>query len=190
MPRSLRLTALGLLLMPTAAFAEGMPQLNFSNPLTVDQVGWGAVIFLILFLLCWRWALPKVASVLEQRAHTIAADLDTARAAKAEADRAIAEMNTAIARARADAQAAINAAVEKAKQEAAARSATLNERLEAQLKEAEGRIAAAQASAMRALRAVAIDAADTLIARLTGTAPDAARVERAVSTLLAARGQQ
>lgn len=190
MPRLLRFATIALLLAPSAAMAEGMPQLNFNNPLTLDQVGWGAVIFVLLFLLCWKWALPKVDSVLELRASTIAADLDTARSAKAEADSAITEMDTAIVRARGEAQAAINAAVEKAKQEAAARSAVLNERLDAQLQEAEQRIAAAQTAAMRALRVVATDAAGTLIARLTGSAPDQRRVEAAVSGALAARGQQ
>jgi F-type H+-transporting ATPase subunit b len=190
MARSLRLALIALLLMPSAAMAEGMPQLNFNNPLTLDQVGWGALIFLILFLLCWKWALPKVGSVLEQRASAIAADLDTARAAKAEADGAIAELDQAIAKARAEAQGAINAAVEKSKAEAAVRSAALNERLEAQLRESEQRIAAAQGAAMAALRTVAAEAAATLIARLTGSAPDQARVQSAVGAALAARGQQ
>lgn len=189
MPRLLRTAAL-FLLMPTAAMAAGLPQLDFNNPLTIDQAGWGAVIFVILLLLCWRWGLPKVATVLEQRAGTIAADLDAARDSKTEADAAIVEMDAAIARARAEAQAAINEAVGKAKQEAAGQAAALNARLEAQLQQAEQRIAAAQGAAMRALRTVATDAAGTLIARLTGSAPDAARVERAVGAALAARGQQ
>ncbi|HJS87247.1 MAG TPA: F0F1 ATP synthase subunit B', partial [Acetobacteraceae bacterium] len=170
MPRSLRRAVpsaiVALVSLPAAAMAEGMPQLNFNNPLTLDQVGWGAVIFVIFFLLCWKWGLPQVQRVLDQRAGAIAADLDTARAVKSEADTAVREVAEATARARAEAQGAINAAAEKAKREAAERAAELDAQLEARLKEAEQRIAAAQASAMRALRTVAIDAATALIARL------------------------
>ncbi len=193
MPRTLTraasLAAIVLLIAPASAMAQGMPQLNFKNPLTLDQVGWGAVIFLIFFLLCWLWGLPQVSRVLEQRASAIAADLEAARSVKSEADAAIAEMTEAIAHARAEAQGAINAAVDKAKQESAARASTLNERLETQLREAEQRIAAARSAAMRALRQVATDAAGTVIARLTGSPPDPARVERAVGAALAVRGQ-
>ena len=44
------------------AFAAGMPQLQFNNPLTTGQVFWGAVIFLLLYLLLGRSALPRVGS--------------------------------------------------------------------------------------------------------------------------------
>jgi F-type H+-transporting ATPase subunit b len=193
MPRSLRravpLAAVALLSLPAAAMAEGMPQLNFANPLTLDQVGWGAVIFVIFLLLCWQWGLPQVRRVLDERAGAIAADLDAARSVKTEADTAVREVAEATASARAEAQAAITAAVDKAKQEAASRTAALDTQLEARLQDSEQRIAAAQGAAMRALRSVANDAATTLIARLTASAPDAKRVDRAVGAALAARGQ-
>jgi F-type H+-transporting ATPase subunit b len=187
--RAIASALVALLALPAAAMAEGMPQLNFNNPLTLDQVGWGAVIFLIFFLLCWSWGLPQVKRVLDQRADAIASDLDAARAVKSEADGAIRELTEATARARAEAQAAISAAVDKTKREAAERAATLDAQLDARLQESEQRIAAAQSSAMRALRTVATDAATALIARLTASTPDPARVERAVGGALAARGQ-
>lgn len=193
MPRSLRravpLAAIALLSLPAAAMAAGMPQLDFKNPLTLDQVGWGAIIFLIFFLLCWLWGLPHVRRVLDQRAGAIAADLDSARSVKLEADTAMGEMTEATARARAEAQAAITAAVDQAKQESAGRAAALDAQLEARLQDSEQRIAAAQGAAMRALRSVATDAANALIARLTASEPDPARVDRAVGAALAARGQ-
>jgi len=173
---------------PAAAMAEGMPQLNFKNPLTLDQVGWGAVIFIVFFLLCWLWGLPQVSAVLERRGATIAADLDTARRTKAEADRAAEEMAQATARARAEAQAAINAALDTAKQETAAQTAELNARLETQLQEAEQRIDAARQGAMRALRQVATETAETVIQRLTGAAAEPERLNRAIGAALAARG--
>ena len=187
--RAVPLVTTLLLALPATAMAEGMPQLDFKNPLTLDQVGWGAVIFVIFFLLCWKWGLPQVGRVLDQRAGAIAADLDAARAGKAEADAAASQMAEATTRARAEAQTAIGAAVEKAKQESATAMAALDARIEERLAESERLIHAAQASAMAAVRSVATDAASTLIARLTASAPDPARVDRAVGTALAARGQ-
>ena len=123
--------------LPSAAKAEGMPQLDFANPLTTSQVVWGAIIFAVLYVLLSRIGLPKVGAVIEERARHIAADLETAQASKARSDEAAREVAEATARARAEAQAAINAALDAAKQEASARIAALNQRLEQQLHEAE-----------------------------------------------------
>ncbi len=180
--------AAGVLFLPAAATAAGMPQLDFKNSLTLAQVGWGAVIFLVFFLLSWRWGLPQVSRVLEQRAATIANDLEAAHSQKSEADAAVEDMRENTAHARAEAQNAINAAVDKAKQASSARAAALNERLEGQLHEAEQRIAAARGDALKALRQVATETANTVIARLTGSPPEPARVERAIGNAMAARG--
>jgi F-type H+-transporting ATPase subunit b len=177
-----------LLLLPTAAMAEGMPQLNFATPLTTSQVVWGAIIFIVLYILASRFALPKVATVLEERANRIARDLENAQQAKIKSDQAAAEVVEATAKARAEAQAAINAALEEAKAAAAKQAAILNERLEQQLQDAESRIAAARASAMGALRQVATETAATVIARLTGAAPEPALLDGAIATALSARG--
>jgi len=181
------LVAVGLLGLPTMAMAQGMPQLNFSSPLTLSQVWWGGIIFIVFLLLCWLWGLPQVGSVLERRAAAIAADLETAHTAKEAADRSVAEMTQAVARARAEAQASINAALDAAKQQAAAREAELNTRLEAQLHEAEERIQASRQQATRALREVATETAVTVIARLTGAPPEPTQLERAVTAALTAR---
>jgi len=183
------LLAAALLGTPVAAMAQGMPQLNFANPLTLSQVWWGAVIFVVFFLLCWLWGLPQVAGVLERRSAAIAADLETARQSKTTADQFVAEMTQGILRARAEAQASINKALEAAKQDAAAQAAELNARLETQIKESETRINEARQSALAALRQVATDTAATVVTRLTGTPPQPARLEQAVSAALAARSQ-
>jgi len=96
MPVRLALIA-ALLLAPAAAMAEGMPQLDFANPLTTSQVVWGAIIFALLYILLSRIALPKVGEVLDERARHIAADLETARASKSRADEAANEVAVAIA---------------------------------------------------------------------------------------------
>lgn len=183
------LAAAFMLLLPAAArAAEGMPQLDFANPLTTSQVVWGAIIFFVLYLLTSRFALPKVSEVLDERARRITGDLETAHEAKSRSDAAIRELTEATAKARADAQATINGELEKAKGRAAEQAVTLNARLDRQLAESEAQIAAARAAAMGALRQVATDTATTVVTRLTGAAPDSGRVDTAVGRALTSRG--
>ena len=164
-----------------------MPQLDFQNPLTIAQAVWMLVIFATLYFMLSRWALPQVAHVVDARAARIAADLDSAHLAKAEADAAVAEIAAASARASAEAQSEINRAVTEAKAQAAEQARHASERLDSQLHEAEQRIAAARASAMGALRQVATETTDLVVSRLTGSPADSAAVAGAVDHLLAAR---
>src|SRR5262249_3073864 len=141
---------------------EGMPQLDFANPLTKAQVVWGVLIFLAFYLLLRHWALPAVGGVLEERAATIGGDLEAATRAKADADRAAAELAEATRQAQTTAQSEIAAAVAKAKEAAAQQAASLNARLDADIAAAEQRIGAARAAAMGALRQVAGETASAV----------------------------
>ena len=182
------LVAACLPMLPVAAMAKGMPQLDFSTPLTTSQVVWGALIFIVLYIMLSRTGLPMVASVLEERATKISKDLNEAHAAKASADAGMAKADQATAKARAESQAAINAALEEAKKAAAVQAEALNARLETQLQDSEAQITRARASAMSALRQVATETAATVVTRLTGAAPDAGQLDRAIGSALAARG--
>ena len=164
-----------------------MPQLDFSNPMTISQVVWMAFIFAGLYFLLARWALPQVAEVVEGRAERIAADLDSARAAKVQSDNAINEITEASRRANAEAQTAISTAIAQAKSEALEQSRAADERLAEQLADAEKRIAEVRVSAMSALRQVAQDTASAVVTRLTGQPADAAAIENAVGAAMAAR---
>ncbi len=182
----LRLAGIALLLMAAGPEKEGMPQLNFKSPLTTSQVVWGAIIFVLLYVLLSRWALPKVGSVMEERRSRIAGDLDTAHGAKAQADAAVAELTEATRRARSEAQASVAAATQQAKAEAATQAAAANEKLDAQLVEAEGRIAAARAPRwVRCARSPA-RRPPRWCTRLTGQQPDATLVDQAVAARLPA----
>jgi len=190
MPLNRRIALLSavLLSLPAAAMAEGMPQLDFKNPLTTSQVVWGVIIFVVLYILASKFALPQVASVLEERAGHIARDLESARNAKTRADTDLVEATAAIATARAEAQAAVASALDEAKQAVAVQAVALNDRLDTQLRNAEQQIAGARASAMAAMRQVATETAITVVTRLTGVAPEAERLNNAVGAALAARG--
>ncbi len=174
-------------LAPSSAVADTMPQMDFHNPLTLDQVGWMAVILVVLYLALARWGLPEIGKVLENRAAVIAADLAAARAAKVEADAAVAALNATIAQARAAAQAEVAKAVTDAKAHAAAEGKALAEKLEAKLAEAETQIAAARAAALAAIKPVAAEAAGMILLKLTGAQPAADQLAPRLDAALAAR---
>jgi F-type H+-transporting ATPase subunit b len=182
------------LLYPIGAFAqeqtehEGMPQLNFANVLTTSQIVWMVIVFAAFYVLLSRWALPQVASVVEARASSIAADLEVARAAKLDSDAAAREVVQATRDANAKAQTQIAEAVAVAKAEAAARLEVSNKRLDEQLAFAESQILATTQAAMGALRQVAADTAASVIERLTGQEATSELVDAAVASALAARG--
>jgi len=189
---ALALTAVFSLLTSAAYAAEAAPkslppQIDFANPLTKSQVVWLGVIFLGLYLLLSRWALPQVSAVLQTRAARIAADLQAAQAAKEMADIAVAELTDATRKAQAEALSSVATAVDAAKAEAAVQAAAANAKLETQLAEAEQRIAAARAAALGALRGVATTATADVVTRLAGITAEPATIEQAVDRALAAR---
>jgi F-type H+-transporting ATPase subunit b len=171
------------------AFArDTMPQLQFSNPLLLSQVVWGALIFLVFYLAVSRWGLPRVGAILENRERTIGGDLEQARLSKQSADRAVAELTEARRLAYVESQAAIAAATQKAKEAAALRAAEVNARLDKQLADAESQIAAARNAALGALREVAGDTTAAIVSRLTGRGAGSADVAQAVDEALGRRG--
>lgn len=187
MTRSLVLAGLAIGAATRTASAAGMPQLQFSNPLTTGQVFWGAVIFLLLYLVLSRSALPRVASVLAERRSRIEGDLDAAKEARTEADHAIEELRRARREAAAEATAIVDKVVSEAREHAAAQAREMNERLEAEIARAEAGVATARHAAMGSLRGIAGDTAQLLIERLTGSAADRGLVETTVDGLVAAR---
>lgn len=163
-----------------------MPQLDFKNPLTLWQAGWMFAIFALFYLLFTYWALPRVASVVDSRARRIAADLEAARADKTQAEAAMREMRAATLQAHSQAQAEIAAALAQAKSEAAAGAEHAGHELDARIAAAEIRIMEARAHATGNLQQVATDLAETMVARLTGRAPDRKAVMAAVAESLPA----
>lgn len=177
-----------LLVASGSAFADTMPQLDFGNKLLTAQVIWGALIFAAFYWAVSKVGLPKVTSILEMRAQTIARDLNQARDARADAERAVAELTEARNKAYAQSQAAIADALAKAKSDAATRAAAQEEKLDAELAASEARIGAARSAAMGALRDVASDTALAVVTRLTGRVADSSAVQGAVGEVLAERG--
>ncbi len=190
MSRMIRIAVLGSAATVAAghsAFAAGMPQLAFGNPLTLGQLFWGAVIFLVLYLALSRSALPLVGAVLDERRARIDGDLDAAKSARNEADRAIIELRRARRVAAAEAASMVDKVVSEARAQAASRTAEMNARLEADIARAETAVTEAREAAMGSIRAVAGGTTQLLVARLIGHEADESLVGAKVDAALAAR---
>lgn len=164
-----------------------MPQLNVAD--FIPQLFWLAVTFITLYVILAKVALPRVASVLDARAHTIGNDLQAAEALKKQADDAKAAYEAALAEARAASARLIAEAQDAAKARADARLKDVSAKLAAEAEAAEARIAKAKEDALAGIRDVAADASRDIVQKLTGLALDDKAVAAAVEAeLKAAQG--
>ena len=181
-------TALLLTLAPSAAMAESaLPQMDFSNPLTWAQLGWMVAIMVVLYLVLACWGLPEIGKVLENRAAVIARNLAAARAAKQEADQAVALISATLASARANAHAELSKAMAEAKVKASSEAAALNAKLDAKISEAEAKIEAARVAALAAIKPVATEATVDILQKLAGMTAEQTQLVNYVDAALAAR---
>ncbi len=173
---------------PAAAHAASskLPQMDFSNPLTVSQVIWMAIIMGVLYAMLRSWLLPQVGAVLAERDARIRRDLDAAQDARRNAEQAVAELDRAIAEARAESDRTVNAAIENAKAAARADQDASRAHLETQLARAEQQIAQARGDAMASLLPIAEEVAAGLLERLTGHAADRSTLDRTIAEIQAA----
>lgn len=147
-----------------AASAPGLPQLDGST--FANQIVWLAVALVAIYFILSKIALPRIASVLAERAGTITNDIAAAEDLKQQAADAEAAYEKALADARAEAsqiaaeakaemQSEVDAAMEKADAEIAARTA-----------ESEARIAEIRAGATEAVREVANETAREVVSAM------------------------
>jgi F-type H+-transporting ATPase subunit b len=147
-----------------AEHAGGLPQLNFET--WPSQIFWLIVAFFVLYYLMSRIALPRIASVLEERADAIANDLDRAEELKRKAEEAEREYKQALADARSRAQAIaaeMRADIQKQIDEAQARA---DAEISARSAESEKRIAEIRDSAIQSVRQVAEEAAVAVVEQI------------------------
>jgi F-type H+-transporting ATPase subunit b len=131
-----------------------------------------------------RFALPRVGGVIDARHNAIEADLAAAQKLKDESDAALKAYEGELASARSRAQAIGNETRDKLNASAEAERKALEGTLAGKLAEAEKQIAATRTAAMGNVKSIAADAAGAIVQRLTGTAPDASAVAKAVDASL------
>jgi F-type H+-transporting ATPase subunit b len=160
-----------------------MPQLNPES--FPSQLFWLAVTFVVLYVLMAWVGIPRLAGVIEARRRRREDDLARAADMQAEAEAANQAFQRAMAEARAQAQAVLKETSDRLAAEAAERQRALAAALAAQVDEAERRIAATKQQALAEVRGIAVDVGRSVVEKLTGAAPNDARVAAAVDRVLA-----
>src|SRR6266508_24000 len=155
--------------VPAGEHGGGFPP--FQKETFASQLLWLVLVFVALYLLMSRIALPRIGSILEERRQRIEADLAAAQRLKDESDAAIAAYEKALADARARAQALANEEREREAAAAEAHRKEVDAKLNAHIAEAEKIIAGSRAAAMTNVHDIATEAAAAIVERLTGTAP-------------------
>lgn len=162
-----------------------MPQLDPAG--FSPQLVWLLLTFVALFLLMWRFTLPKVEDVFALRGERIAGNLDKAEKLKSEAEAVLADYQRAIAEAKSLAQAEIQRAAAEVAAETAKREAVFGQRLADQTTTAETRIKAAKTEAMNSVRAIAGELAQAMTVKLVGSQPAAGAAAGAVDSVIKER---
>lgn len=152
-----------------------MPQLNPAD--FAPQLIWLAIIFVALYLVLSRVAIPHLSGVLEARERRIGDDLDRAAELKGEADQVRTAYEKAVAEARTRAQEVARSTDARLSSEANERQAQLGSDLATQIRDAEARIATARNAAMNNLAGVAGEAARLAVERVAGISVSASEAE-------------
>ena len=168
--------------VPKGEHDGGFPPFNAQT--FPSQLVWLVVTFVLLYALMAKWALPKVARVIENRQKRIAADLAEAAQLKQQSDEAAAAYEKALADARSRAQAIANETRERQAKEAEAARKAIEDELNARLAQSDKAIAATKDAAMGNVRGIAEGAAAAIVERLIGSAPGDQAVTQAVADVL------
>lgn len=147
----------------------GMPQLDMTTYGT--QLFWLVVTFVILLILLWSFALPRVGRVLEQRQRKIADDIEHAEKLKQEAEEAIKAYETSLSEARSKAHQLLTTTQNELDKQAAEQRSMLDAQLAEKQNQAEMQIREAREQALNSVREVAIEAARAATHRLIGVEP-------------------
>ncbi|MEM8985301.1 MAG: F0F1 ATP synthase subunit B' [Pseudomonadota bacterium] len=160
--------------------AESGPFPPFDPEYFTSSLFWLVVTFALLYWLLSKFAIPRIATVIEERQDQIADDLDQAAELKRQTDEAIASYEKALA----DAKAKAGAIAAETREKLDAEIADMRTKMEADLNEktaaAEARITKAKDAAAANVRQVAVETAEAVVERLTGETADAGAAVDAV----------
>lgn len=160
--------------------SSGMPQLAFED--YPPQLVWLAITFVALYLLMSRIALPRIATVIENRRDRIASDLDTAARLKQETDDVIAAYEAELADARSKAHTIASETRSKLNEEIAAERAKVEEDIAERTSKAEAAVTKAKTAALKDVDATAAETAGEIVTALIGAKPTAKELDEAVKT--------
>ena len=160
----------------------GLPQLDFAS--YPSQIFWLIVAFIVLYLLLSRIALPRISTILEERADAVADDLDRAEEFRRKAEVAEEQYQQALRDARARAQEIAAANRAEIQKQVDAATAKADAEIAARAAESEKRIKEIRDSAMASVEQVAQETALAVVEAVMPEAADQAAVDKAVQQRL------
>ena len=160
-----------------------MPQFDFAN-VFIPQLFWLAVFFAVLYFGIVKTTLPRLGKVMAQREDKISGDLAAAKTARDDAGTIDEDYRTTLEASREEARASVAAAKLDAARSNEARLAETDAAMGAELEQAERRIAEAREAARGSVRDIAVDSAQAIVAKLTGSEPERAAAEARVEAAL------
>jgi F-type H+-transporting ATPase subunit b len=169
----------------TSAQAAGLPQLDIAT--FPSQLIWLVIAFSVFFILMSRVSLPRISQVLVERQHKINDNLKRAESFKQEAEAAAAAYTKALAEAHADAHAIMLETHNRIADDAAKKKTNLSEKLEAEIKAAEGRILDVKNTAMMGLSDVAAEVALSAAEKISGESFSEKDVANVISAVIEER---
>lgn len=161
-----------------------MPQFDFAHVFW-PQIAWLAVFFVILYFGIVGPTLPKLGKVMAERDDKVTGDIASAEAAKAASDKLAADYAAGVATAQEEARARLLKARADAAAKAEVQLNAANAKLDAQAAQAETDLAAARTRALTEIESVAVEAAASIVEKLTGTRPADSSAADAVRAALA-----
>jgi F-type H+-transporting ATPase subunit b len=162
-----------------------MPQLDQLLLVYQSQWFWLAIVLAVIFFVVGRGMLPKIEQVVDDRNARIAGDLAEAERARAAADAADADALAAEDGARNEAHAVTGKAKAAAAKDSEGVLAKADAEIAVRLAEAEAALAKAQDKALKGLEDIASEAAQGIVAKLSGASVTPAQAGAAVKAVLA-----
>lgn len=163
-----------------------MPQIAQIAATYASQIFWLLIVFGLIYFVIGKGMLPKIEATVEARDQKIASDLAAAEAARAKADETEASYRAKIEEARASALKATQDAKASSAAAAEKRVKAADAELAAKAAEADAALKAAQTKAVAEIESVAIEAAQEIVAKVSGITVDTADAKGAVKAALAA----
>ncbi|MEP6982853.1 MAG: ATPase [Sphingomicrobium sp.] len=161
-----------------------MPQINQLPYIFASQLFWLAIVFGIIFFGIGRGMLPKIQGTVDARDKKIAEDLARAQAARSEADATEAKWRSRMDAARAEAARLAQEAKQESARETEAKVSAAADKIGLKVESAEAKIREALESARAEIEAVAAEATQQMVARLTGIKVDRTEAAQAVKAEL------
>jgi len=161
-----------------------MPQLSQLSQVYLSQFLWLAIALAFIFFVIARGMVPRIQATVDAREQKIAGDLERAQAARAEADETEAAWRARMDAARAEAARIAQEAKQASARDSEAKVKKAADKINSKVESAEARIREAVESARAEIEAVAAEATQEMIARISGIKVDPKEAMQAVKAEL------